>query len=99
MQRIGGKNTGVILMSQSGPGNLLNLTPAQMKKTKRLVVDPKIPRLVLDEGKHSSAAGNAAYRIKAVILQVADAAKRRNPDPPAIILKKRTGVMSVEFAV
>src|ERR1044071_4891562 len=99
MQRISGQRTDMVFMSQRGPGNLLNLTSAQhMKKAERFVGDPQIPRRVLRDGKHV-AAGNTAYGSEAAILQVADAAKRRDPDPPAIILKKRTGVEPVEFAV
>src|SRR5262249_47768251 len=81
-------------------GNLLNLTATkQFKKTEQLVVDPKIPRLVLDDGKHSSAAGNAAHHIKAVILKVAHAAERSDPCSPAIILKERMRSVSIEVAV
>src|SRR5262245_6207431 len=70
LQWIGGQNTCIVFMSQSGPGNLLNLTAStQLKETGLRVVDPKIPSFVLNYGKHSSAAGNAAYRIKAVVLQ------------------------------
>src|SRR5262249_9821599 len=87
-------------MSQRGPRDLLNFTARkQLKETELLVVDPKIPRLVLNNGKHTPAAGNAAYRIEAVILQVADAAKRSDPDSPAIILKERMRSMSIEVAV
>src|SRR5262249_17963499 len=83
LHRISGQNTGVILMSQRGPRDLLNFTARkQLKETELLVVDPKIPRLVLNNGKHTPAAGNAAYRIKAVILKVAHAAKRSDPDSP-----------------
>src|SRR5262249_53525460 len=100
LQWISGQNTGVIFMSQRCPGNLLHLAVTiQFKKTELLVVDPKISSFVLNYGKHSSAARNAAYRIKAVILKVADAAKCGDPDSPAIILKKGTRAMAVEFAV
>src|SRR5262249_15295408 len=51
-----------------------------------------------NDGKYRFAA-RAAYGDEAVILEVADVAKRRDPDSPAIILKERVGVESVEFAV
>src|SRR5262249_2378911 len=96
---IGDQNTGMVFMSQRGPGNPLHLTLAgQLNKPHPFVVDPDVPRLVLNDGKHSRV-GKTAYGDEAVILQVADVAKRRDPDSPTIILKKRVGVKSVEFAV
>src|SRR5262249_46557308 len=92
-------STCMVFMSQRGPCNPLHLTLAgHLNKTYPLVVDPDIARLVLNDGKYRFAA-RAAYGDEAVILEVADVAKRRDPDSPAIILKERVGVESVEFAV
>src|SRR5262245_30376229 len=88
----------MVLMSQAVPGNLLDfISRGHTIETVILVGDANIPRVILGNSMHGSA-GNAAYGDKTVILQVADAAKRRDPDSPAMILKKRTGVESVEFA-
>jgi hypothetical protein len=68
-----------------------------MKKTAILVGDPQIPGSVLSDGMHYSAR-KAAYGNKPIILHVADPATRGDPNSPAIILKKRIWVMSVQFA-
>src|SRR5882724_3103013 len=89
LQRIGSQSTGMILMSQFGPRNLLNLTPAdQMKKTALFVGDPQIPLGVLSNGK-GVFAGKHAYGNEPVILQVAYTANRSDPDSLATILEKR----------
>src|ERR1700722_14314653 len=76
-------------MSQPGPRNLLDYAaPEQMKKTVIQVGDPQISPRVPGDGIHNPP-GNAVYRNKSVILQVANPAKRGDPNSPAIILKKR----------
>src|ERR1700688_1204331 len=79
----------MVFMSEPGPRNLLDYTaPEQMKKTVIQVCDPQISPRVLGDGIHNPA-GNAVYGNKPVILQVANPAKRGDPNSPAIILKKR----------
>src|SRR5215475_119124 len=86
-------------MSQRGPRDALNLTTVgELNKTDPFGVGPEVPGLVLGDGKHGPA-GKAAYGDEAVTLQIADGAKRRDPDSPAIILKKRSRAKAVEFAV
>src|SRR6266566_4394337 len=84
----------MVLRSQPGPGSLLDLiTRRQAKKTEILVGDPQIPRGVRGDGMHDSA-GNAADGNIPVILQVADPAKRGDPDSPATVLKKGLQLVS-----
>src|SRR5262249_17061589 len=88
LQRINGQNTGMVLMSQLGPRNLLDLiSRGHTKETVILVGDAHIPRIILGDTVHGSA-GNSAYGYETVILQVAAAVNRRDPDSPAIILKQ-----------
>src|SRR6266849_2430924 len=76
------------LASQPGPGSLLDfITGGHTKKTQLLVGDPQISRTILGDGMHDSA-GNAAYGNIPVIRQVADPAKRGDPDSSAAVLKK-----------
>src|SRR4030095_5178618 len=89
----------MVLMSQPSPGNLFDLiSRRQTVETVILVGDAHIPRVIPGHTMHGPA-GNAAYGDKAVILQVADAADRREPDSPAMILKKGVGIEPVELAV
>ena len=86
-------------MSQRGPGNLPGHTSLkQLIKTETLVGDPQITGSVLSDRSYRPA-GNAFYRDISVILQIAESAKRRNPDSPAIILKKRIRVRPFKPAV
>ena len=88
----------MVLMSQPSPRILFDLVSSgHTKETVILVGDPHIPRTILADTMHE-AAGNAAYGNKAAILQVANAAKRRDPDSPAMILKKGVGIEPVESA-
>src|SRR5215468_7577277 len=89
----------MVLMSQLGPGDLLNdFGLPQLKKADRLVVDPQIAGIVLGEGKYIRAS-NAAYRNKPLILKVAEPAECGDPDLPARILKQRMWVIPVELSV
>src|SRR5262245_44619830 len=89
----------MVLMSQAVPRNLLHfISRGHTIETVILVGDANIPRLILGHTMHGPA-GNAAYGDKTVILQVADAAKRGDPDSPAMILKKGVGIESAEFPV
>ena len=58
------------------------------KKTQSLIVNPQVARSILSNGEHVSA-GNASDREKPVVLEIAEPAKRGNPNSPAIILKQR----------
>src|SRR5262249_6813758 len=87
------------LMSESGPGNLLDHIPAeQLKETCILVGDPEILRAVLGDAMHGSARDTADWD-KSVILQIAEFAQCGDPDSPAGILKKRIRSTSIEFPV
>src|SRR6266849_6798283 len=82
------------LASQPGPGSLLDfITGGHTKKTQLLVGDPQISRTILGDGMHDSA-GNAAYGNIPVIRQVADPAKRGDPDSSATVLKKGLQLVS-----
>src|SRR5262249_51386857 len=88
-----------VFTSQAGPGNLLDhIVPQQMKKTEFLVGNPQIPCGVFNDRTRNSA-GNGAYRNKPVIFKVAEPTNRGDPNSPAIILKQRMRVKSVELPV
>src|SRR5216684_3254562 len=88
----------MVLMSQPGPGNLLDHTPSeQLKKSGMFVGYPQTTGSVLCDASHG--AGNSAYGNKAIILQIAEPGRRGDPNSPAIVLKKRIRIKSVEFAV
>src|SRR6266404_782869 len=72
LQWISGRSSGMVLMSQCRPGNLLDLTPSdQMKETGLLVDDPQTPRFVLNDRKLVSS-GKTLYRNKSAILEVSE---------------------------
>jgi hypothetical protein len=86
------------LISQPGPGDLLDYTPSeQLKKSGMFVGYPQTTGSVLCDARHGS--GDSAYGNKAVILQIAVPVRRGDPNSPAIVLKKRIRIKSVEFAV
>src|SRR5258705_9229236 len=86
-------------MSQLGPGELLNfVSRGDTQKTGILAGDPQIAGGVFDNGTYNSA-WYTAYGKKMAALQVSDPAERRDPDSPAIILKKSVRVEPVELAI
>jgi hypothetical protein len=58
-----------------------------MKKTVLTVANPEVPRTLPSDGTHVST-GHAAYGDKPAILEVGNAATRRYPNAPPIILTK-----------
>src|SRR5713226_4928789 len=86
------------LISQPGPGDLLDYTPSeQLKKSGMFVGYPQTAGSVLCDARHGSV--DSAYGNKAVILQIAEPASRGDPNSPVIVLKERIRVQSVQFAV
>src|SRR6266566_5956070 len=59
-----------------------------MKKTVRLVVDPEIPRALLGDGMHDPTRDRPNGN-KPPILKIGNAAKRRDPNSPALVPKER----------
>src|SRR6185312_2966539 len=87
------------LLTKGAPGNLLNHTPlVQLKKSCMFVADPETIVSVLGDGSHNSA-GKAAHGNETVALQVANCAKRSDPDSTAMFLKERIWDLPISRAV
>src|ERR1700750_2391465 len=94
---VGSHRTGMILMPQRTPRNLIDHSSAeQLKKSNVLVGNPKATGRVLRDGGHGPS-GDAAYGNKAGVLQIAEPAHGGGPDSPAVILKKRVRDKSVRL--
>src|SRR5262249_49851491 len=95
---IGGQGCGVVLVSQSGPGEPLHLTPrGQAEETLLLICDPKVATLVLGDGVHV-AVGNSAHGDEPVVLEIYQASPRRGPDRSVAVREQRMRALSLELA-
>jgi hypothetical protein len=89
---ISGQNTGVVLVSQSLPGDLIEcISCLHVKKPKTLMCEPQVAGPVLGDGKHHGTLGDVAKRDKAPAIQIAKSRGLRDPDSTGAVLEKRGG--------
>src|SRR4029434_3953370 len=87
---IGGNRADHIFVFQHGPGRLLDIAPiwTQTKQPEKRVGDPQVLLRVFDDASND-AARNTTHDDESIVLQVADAAPRREPYTTLAVLENR----------